>query len=100
VPAFFAVGAVGVIAYEEGGLPPWAQVLAGLVILAGMATKQLVPGWVYNELRDRLEKAEARVTELTDKNLSTQETVLPALKESSLAVKEAMEELRFQRRRE
>lgn len=82
------------VAEETPVLPAWAQWgILGLVILA-MITKQLVPGWLYQDkvAEAKLLKDEnARLVQLA---LDTQQATLPAMQASTAAVDKAMEEIR------
>jgi len=90
----------GLLATVSGdGLPGWAQVAIVLAGMLSIATKQLVPGWVYNELRVRLVGAEADNKQLTATLLDTQPKTVMALEASTRAIAEAMAEMRVYRER-
>lgn len=93
------VGPPAAIAAANGdGLPGWAQVVLSLAAVLAVATKQLVPGWIYSEQRTRLETTEAENKRLTQTLLETQPKTIAALEASSRTVDEAMAELRVLRR--
>lgn len=66
----------------------------GLVILAIVVFKQLVPGWIYEEQQVEIKQLKTDNKDLTERLLNVSETALPALKESTAAVAEAMREIR------
>lgn len=90
---------VGVFAEEVvPALPPWASWgVLGLVIL-GFVTKQLVPGWLYADLRTENKEQKAEITRLVNLALETQKATLPAIEASTSAVTEALSEIRSFRR--
>jgi hypothetical protein len=90
---------VGVVAQEVSPvLPPWASWgVLGLVI-AGFATKQLVPGWLYTDLKTENKELKADNNRLVDLALETQKATLPAIEASTTAVVEALAEIRSIRR--
>lgn len=70
-------------------LPDWAQYgLLGLV-LVGIVTKQIVPGWAYRDAEARVAKLEEDREELVELILAQQEKILPALVEGTHALREA-----------
>lgn len=87
--AAVAAGGTFVLAAEEV-LPSWAQAgILGLVIL-GFVTKQLVPGYLYQDARAELKEVRAEHARLVQALLDTQSTVIPALDASTNAVSEAL----------
>jgi hypothetical protein len=83
-----------VLADETPVLPPWAQWgILGAVILA-MITKQLVPGWLYQDKLAELKLLKEENTRLVQLALDTQKATLPAMEASTSAVDKAMEEIR------
>jgi hypothetical protein len=90
---------IGVIAQEAApALPPWASWgVLGLVIL-GFVTKQLVPGWLYGDLKTENKELKADNTRLVALALETQKATLPAIEASTTAVTEALSEIRNFRR--
>lgn len=90
---------LGVIAQEVAPtLPPWASWgVLGLVI-AGFVTKQLVPGWLYADLKTENKELKADNSRLVALALETQKATLPAIEASTTAVTEALAEIRSSRR--
>lgn len=92
---------VGVIAQEATDaveLPNWASWgVLGLVIL-GFVTKQLVPGWLYGDIKAENKELKAENNRLVNLALDTQKATLPAIEASTLAVGEALAEIRSHRR--
>lgn len=83
-----------VIADDPPVLPPWAQWgILGAVIL-GMITKQLVPGWLYQDKLTELKLLKDENARLVQLALDTQKATLPAMQASTSAVDKAMEEIR------
>jgi len=83
------------IAQAEIDLPSWVEWgVLGLVIVAIVMTKQLVPGWIYAELKEENAELKEENKELVTKLLELSETALPAIKESNTVVAEAMREIR------
>lgn len=93
------LGAGGVIfaAGEGDGLPAWAQVVIVIGIAFGLITKQLVPGWIYTDMKNRLDATEAEVKDAHQKLIDVYATEAPALKEAQRVVADAMTELRLYR---
>lgn len=87
-----------VLAEDPSGLPGWAQVVLALAILVGLVTKQLVPGWVYSDLREENQALKKERSELIRSALETQPKTISALEASGRVVDEAMAELRVLRR--
>jgi hypothetical protein len=96
--ALFSIPA-GVLAQETApALPPWASWgVLGLVI-AGIITRQLVPGWSYNDLKTENKDLKAENNRLVSLALETQKATLPAIEASTIAVAEALHEIRSFRR--
>lgn len=92
-----AVGVpVMVIAQEaaDAQLPAWAQWgVLGLIIL-GFVTKQLVPGWLYADIKAENKELKAENTRLVALALDIQKATLPAIEASTSAVSEALSEIR------
>lgn len=90
---------MGLLASETAPvLPPWASWgVLGLVI-TGFVTKQLVPGWLYGDLKTENRELKAENTRLVALALETQKATLPAIEASTLAVSEALTEIRSYRR--
>lgn len=85
----FAVGEV---------IPNWVEYgVLGLIIL-GLVSKQLIPGWLYNDVKSENRELKAENRKLVELVLETQSKTLPALQEGTSAVRQALEELRFLRR--
>jgi hypothetical protein len=82
----------------ESELPSWAQWgVLGLVV-AGFVARQLVPGWLYSDVKAENQVLRQENKELVQLVLETQKSTIPALEEASKAVNEAMTELRYLRR--
>lgn len=80
-----------------GDLPVWAQWgVLGLVI-AGFVTRQLVPGWLYADVKSENAELRKENKDLVDLVLETQRSAIPALQEATKAVNEAMTEIRILR---
>lgn len=78
-------------------LPSWASWgVLGLVIL-GFVTKQLVPGWMYQDAKQENKELRAENVRLVQLTLDTQKTTLPAIESSTSAVSEALAEIRLLR---
>jgi hypothetical protein len=91
---------IGLIAQEatQVELPPWASWgVLGLVIL-GFVTKQLVPGWLYADIKVENKEVKAENIRLVQLALDTQKATLPAIEASTAAVSEALAEIRTHRR--
>lgn len=89
------IAITGVVAQTASSeFPSWATWgVLGLVV-AGFVTKQLVPGWMYADLKSEnkdLRLENARLVQLT---LDTQAATLPAIEASTSAVSDALTELR------
>lgn len=83
----------------EADLPAWAQWgVLGLVIL-GFVTRQIVPGWLYTDVKAENQVLRQENKDLVQLVLETQKSTIPALEEASKAVNEAMTELRYLRRK-
>jgi hypothetical protein len=92
---------MGVFAQEASGadLPNWVQWgVLGLVIL-GFVTKQLVPGWLYGDIKVENKELKAENNRLVNLALDTQKATLPAIEASTSAVSEALAEIRSYRNR-
>lgn len=75
-------------------LPPWASWgVLGLVI-AGFVTKQLVPGWLYADLKNENKELRVENARLVQLTLDTQKATLPAIESSTSAISEALAEIR------
>lgn len=88
-----------VLAQEAAGsdLPPWVQWgVLGLVI-AGFVTRQLVPGWLYSDLKTENKDLRTENARLVQLALDTQKATLPAIEASTSAVSEALSEIRAHR---
>ncbi len=80
-------------AVSDNALPSWLQYgVLGLVIVALVITKQLVPGWIHQELRQENKELKADVKDLVKQNLAAQQVTLPALITATEVIKEAQEE--------
>lgn len=83
---------------EVSNFPGWAQAgAAGLVVIAIVYTKALVPGWTYqelktanNELKQELKEAKVENKDLTRQVIEGQAQVLPALQTATTAIQQAM----------
>lgn len=89
---------MGLIAQEvTTDLPPWVQWgVLGSVIIAIIA-KQLVPGWLYNDLKAENKELRTENARLVQLALDTQKATLPAIQASTSAVTEALAEIRSHR---
>lgn len=95
----FAAVAVLAQAASTNDFPTWATWgVLGLVV-AGFVTKQLVPGWMYQDLQRENEALRAENIRLVQLTLDTQRATLPAIEASTTAVSEAMAEMRAMRQR-
>lgn len=92
-------GALAVVLGATTDLPPWANYgLLGALIVA-ILTRQFVPGWVHRDVvleRDALKQELGR---MVDKVLTVSESAVPALRESTSVVNQAIEEIRLIRQR-
>lgn len=92
---------VGTIAYlfaaESDGLPGWAQVCIALGVALSIATKQLVPGWVYEDLKARVIQLEKDKSELITSQLTTLPAATAALSASAEANQKSLDEIRILR---
>jgi hypothetical protein len=82
---------LGSILGATEALPPWAQY--GIVGLVGgmlIVTKQLVPGWVYQEVRTERDELKADNKVLVHQLIEAQTTTIPVLQASTRAVEDAM----------
>jgi len=90
-----------ILASEATGgvnLPSWLEWgVLGVVIVAIVMTKQLVPGWIYAELKQENRELKDENKELVAKLLALSETALPAIKESNTVVAEVIREIRNMR---
>lgn len=90
-----------ILAAEQGSsgeIPLWAQYgILGLIIV-GFITRQLVPGWMYSDLRTENESLKAENKDLVRQLLDVQKTALPALQSAASIMDDAMDELRSRRR--
>jgi hypothetical protein len=83
---------------EAPSLPPWATWgVLGLVI-TGFVTKQLVPGWLYADIKTENKEQKVEINRLVDLALETQKATLPAIQASTSAVGEALAEIRTYRK--
>lgn len=79
-------------------LPAWTNYGVLGLLVVGLLTKQLVMGWLYQDVkteRDELKTENKRLVQLV---LDTQQATIPALQASTVAVGEALTEIK--RRRE
>jgi Tfp pilus assembly protein PilN len=82
---------------DSGNLPDWAEWgVLGLVIL-GFVLRQLVPGWLYADVKVENQELRKENKEMVELVLSTQQSAIPALQEATKAVNEAMIEIRMLR---
>lgn len=103
---FMVIAGVGVIgqaatdggADTSGGLPPWAQIVLAIALFVSVALKQLVPGWIYNDLRKEVDELKAENKRLVDMNLDTQKATAPALAAATRAIEEVTISLRVRER--
>jgi hypothetical protein len=92
---------IGVVVFSDdttqAPIPAWAQYgILGLIII-GFLTKQLVMGWLYQDIkaeRDLLKTENNRLVQLV---LDTQQATLPALQASTVAVGAALDEIKRRR---
>lgn len=98
--SFGWLGIGGLIIATEGsdGLPGWAQVAIVLAMFFGTLTKQIVPGWMYNDQKEAIKKLEVDKADLIKIILDTQPKTVAALETGTKAVNDAMTELRYLRR--
>lgn len=87
-----------IAAAGSDGLPGWAQVGIALGVAVSVATKQLVPGWVYADMCVRLINSESENKRLTQTLLDTQPKTIAALEASNRLVEDQAAELRVLRR--
>lgn len=88
--SFFAA-ASGIIAAEDAALPDWAQYgILGLVIIALVVTRQLVPGWVYAETKAEVIELRAENKELVQQVIDSNAQAIPALREAASAIDKAL----------
>lgn len=81
-----------------GEIPLWAQYgVLGLIIL-GFIMKQLVPGWLYSDVKAEAKELRTENQRLVQLVLDTQTKTIPALEAATKAVDEAMAELQARRR--
>ena len=81
----------GLVAVEDAGLPDWAQYgILGLVIIALVVTRQLVPGWVYAETKAEVIELRAENKELVQQVIDTNAQAIPALREAASAIDKAL----------
>lgn len=77
-------------------LGEWVQWGVLGVILVAIVVGQLVPGYLYKELKGERDQLQTENKELFDRLLLMQESVVPALTASTEAVSQANEELKRQ----
>lgn len=88
-----------IVAATSTDLPNWAQWgILGLIIL-GFVVKQLVPGWLYADVKAENQQLREENKELVKLMFETQKATIPALQEAANAVNETMSELRILRRK-
>lgn len=100
VALFAFVGVpIGVLAEETvPALPPWATWGVLGMVIAGILTRQLVPGWSYRDQQEEIKALKADNSRLVNLALDTQRATLPAIEASTSAVTEALNEIRAIRR--
>lgn len=85
----------GLLAAESSDLPPWLQYgVLGLVIVALVVTKQLVPGWIHQEIRNENKELKLENKDLVKLVFDTQNATLPVLEKATSAVEEAIRDRR------
>lgn len=87
-----------IFAAETDGLPAWAQVLLGIALFIGVITKQLVPGWMYQDLKAENQQLRQDVKDGVKRELETQPKVIAAMEAHSKTLDDAMTEIRLLRR--
>lgn len=88
---------IAIFASTHDDLPPWANYgILGLVIVA-IITRQLVAGWQYADMKAERDRLQEDNKALVQQLLANQEATLPALKEATTAVSEALTEIRILR---
>lgn len=92
---------IGVVVFGDDTtqtIPAWAQYgILGLIIV-GFLTKQLVMGWLYQDVKAERDLLKTENKGLVQLVLDTQQATIPALQASTVAVNEALTEIK--RRRE
>lgn len=82
----------------SGELPAWVNYgVLGLVV-AAFILKQLVPGWLYSDLKRENDELRTENRRLVDLNLSTQATTAPALAAAAKAMDEMITTTRILKR--
>jgi hypothetical protein len=79
----------------QGEIPEWANYgILGLFVAGMLATKQVVAGWVYQDLRRENEELKGEVRRVTDLLFEMGAKAIPALNASTEAVTAYNAELR------
>ncbi len=79
-------------------LPAWIQWSVLGLVITGFVTRQLVPGWLYADIKAENKDLKAENVRLVALALETQKAALPAIEASTSAVSEALSEIRSHRR--
>lgn len=79
-------------------LPSWTNYGVLGLLVVGLLTKQLVMGWLYQDVKNERDLLKVENNRLVQLVLDTQQATIPALQASTVAVTDALTEIK--RRRE
>lgn len=90
------------VADQTGGgeLPVWVQWGVLGVVIAGFVTRQLVPGWLYGDIKAENKELKDENRRLVTLVLDTQHETIPALGAAAKVTEDAMSEIRLLRGRQ
>lgn len=92
-------GVVGTILAADGELPGWANYgILGVLIVALVVTRQIVPGWVNARNEEEIKELRKEKNDLINLVFDTQKATLPVMEKQNTVLQEAMEEIRTLRR--